>query len=236
MISVCMASFNGERYIEDQIRSVIKQLSSSDELIISDDGSTDNTKKIISELALCDARIKILDGPRLGLQKNFENALKHSIGDLIFLCDQDDVWKEDKVKLMVNELNDFDLVVSDCNIVDQNMNVLHNSFFKVNGSGHGLLRNIAKNSYLGCCMAFNRKILDRSLPFPDDIPMHDWWIGLVAQAIGKVKLYDIALINYRRHGSNASPTSERSTNSLWTKLVLRKNISIGLVLRISGVK
>ena len=98
MISVCVAAFNGEKYIEEQILSVLRNLDSQDEIIISDDGSSDRTRRIVDDLAEKDRRIRIIDGPRKGLIKNFENAIVHSKGDIIFLCDQDDVWKDNKVK------------------------------------------------------------------------------------------------------------------------------------------
>ena len=98
MISVCVAAFNGEKYIEEQILSVLRNLDSQDEIIISDDGSSDRTRRIVDDLAEKDRRIRIIDGPRKGLIKNFENAIVHSKGDIIFLCDQDDIWMNNKVK------------------------------------------------------------------------------------------------------------------------------------------
>lgn len=229
MISVCLASYNGMPYISAQISSILSQLSNEDELIISDDGSNDGTEKYIAECAQQDFRVTVLQGPCLGLQLNFENALNHAKGSVIFLADQDDIWMPNKVRVMVDELNNCDLVVSDCYVVNRDLDIIHESFFSINNSENGLIRNIMKNSHLGCCMAFNRKVLSHALPFPKNIPMHDWWIGLVAQSIGNVKLIDAQLILYRRHGSNASPTSEKSNNTLFRKIALRVKILIELV-------
>jgi len=213
-ISVCMAVYNGEPYILRQINSILQQLDVNDELIISDDSSTDRTEEIISYIA--DTRIKFIKNTgRKGPIGNFENAIKYSSHAIIFLSDQDDVWLPDKVKKSLELLEDYDLILSDCKVVDASLNELYPSFFAKRNSEKGLLRNIYKNSYMGCCMAFRRRILAYALPFPDNIHMHDWWIGLIAEVKGKVFFYEEPLILYVRHGNNASPTGEESYS--WAK-------------------
>jgi hypothetical protein len=103
----------------------------------------------------------------------------------VFLADQDDIWLKDKMRAQLVALEQYDLVLSDATVVDEERNVLHPSFFRMNGSGPGFIRNWINNSFMGCCMAFNRKILDYVLPFPDNIAMHDSWIGLNAALIGR---------------------------------------------------
>ena len=88
--------------------------------------------------------------------------------------------------------------------MDQNEQVIEDSFFQHRGSQSGLFKNLWKNSYLGCCMAFRRSVLECSLPFPPKIEMHDWWIGLIGEMMGKVRLIDKTLLKYRRHGENVS--------------------------------
>ena len=160
MISVCVAAFNGEKYIEEQILSVLRNLDSQDEIIISDDGSSDRTRRIVDDLAEKDRRIRIIDGPRKGLIKNFENAIVHSKGDIIFLCDQDDVWKDNKVKTVLDIFGNTDctLVMHDACIVDANLRISGCSFFEFKKCKKGYWRNLIKNSYIGCCMAFKRSI------------------------------------------------------------------------------
>lgn len=206
MISVCVAAFNGEKYIEEQILSVLRNLDSQDEIIISDDGSSDRTRRIVDDLAEKDRRIRIIDGPRKGLIKNFENAIVHSKGDIIFLCDQDDVWKDNKVKTVLDIFGNTDctLVMHDACIVDSNLRILGCSFFEFKKCKKGYWRNLIKNSYIGCCMAFKRSILDYAIPFPDNIPMHDQWIGLLSERVGKVEFCNEQLLLYRRHSNNAS--------------------------------
>lgn len=227
-----MATFNGEAYIHEQIMSILPQLEEGDELIISDDGSVDDTLSIIEKIK--DNRIIILEGPCLGLIKNFENALSNARGDYIFLSDQDDIWAENKVAEIckVFSQNNYDLIVTDCQVIDDNLNVLIPSFFRWRNSGKGVLKNLYKNTYLGCCMIFRREILRRCLPFPKDIPMHDWWLGLTANLLGKTYFLDMPLVKYRRHDNNVSPTSTGKSMSLRKILFTRWH----LVLALSKVK
>jgi hypothetical protein len=119
----------------------------------------------------------------------------------------------------------------DSAVEDEKGNILQESFYTLNGSRNGLIKNIVKNSYLGCTMAFNRKILDKSLPFPKDLPMHDWWIGLIGEIYGKTYFIEDKLISYRRHGNNASPTGEKSKYSFSKKIMFRLIIIKNLIWR-----
>lgn len=117
MISVCIATYNGEKYIKEQLLSILPQLGKKDEVIISDDHSTDNTLDIVK--GLNDNRIKIVMNNReKGYTSNFENALSYAIGDYIFLSDQDDIWMSNKVDYCIAELKEYDLVVSDAILIN----------------------------------------------------------------------------------------------------------------------
>lgn len=216
MISVCVATYNGARYVLAQLQSVLPQLAADDEVIVADDGSTDATREVVKGIG--DPRILLLESSRVGVVRNFEHALRHARGDVIFLCDQDDIWLPDKVQRVLRALHETNLVVTDCRVVDDALNELHPSFFRLNGSGVGLFRNLAKNGYLGCCMAMQRSVLEAALPFPEGIAMHDWWIGLVAERMGRVHFLNETLSLYRRHGGNASPAATRSNVPLGTRL------------------
>lgn len=229
MISVCMASFNGGRYVAEQLASILCQLSDKDEVIISDDGSTDGT--LASIRGISDDRIVTISGPQKGLVKNFENALNHASGNYIFLSDQDDVWLPGKVERMIKALDFCDLVVSDCKVVDASLKIINESFFAIRSSGSGLVKNLYKNSYLGCCMAFKKELLNVALPFPDGIPMHDWWLGLVANLVGKVRFLDEPLLLYRRYGNNATETSQKSTEGFYQQILWRLTLMVKLILR-----
>jgi len=203
--SVCMATYNGERFIIDQISSILGQIGEHDELIISDDGSADQTVALIKTIN--DPRIKLLTGHTFRDPiKNFQFALQQAKGQYIFLSDQDDVWMEHKYKSMLKQLESYDLVISDSVIVDESLEVLHPSFFAYFNSGKGVLKNMIKSSYYGSCMAFNQKVLQSALPFPDTKEIgHDLWLGLVAELKYTVLFYQVPLLKYRRHTSAFTP-------------------------------
>ena len=126
MISVCMATFNGEKYIKEQIESILSQISLSDELVISDDKSTDNTLDIIRDFN--DPRIKLyIHEKDHGFVRNFENALTKSNGDIIFLSDQDDIWMPDKVNTTLRVLGNCDFTFSDCVTINENEEIISKS-------------------------------------------------------------------------------------------------------------
>lgn len=176
-VSVCIPTFNGGKYIRRQMETILSQLEENDEVIISDDSSTDDTLFIIESFQ--DSRIKVFrDNTFHSPIFNMENALKQASGEYIFMADQDDVWMEGKVKSMLSVLGSYDLVVSDCTVVDENENVIQPSLFRKLNSGKGFMKNMIKNTYIGCCMAFKRDVLSYVLPFPTNIPMHDGWIAM----------------------------------------------------------
>jgi glycosyltransferase involved in cell wall biosynthesis len=222
MVSVCLACYNGEKYIYEQVASILRQLSPGDELVISDDHSKDNTIKILKEFK--DERIKIYMHETSGRPtENFQNALEKSKGDYIFLADQDDVWLENKYAELKHLLTRYDLIISDSVVVDENLKELMPSFFAFHNSKKGVIRNAIKNSYFGSCMAFRRNILKLALPFPKSLEIgHDVWLGLVAEMTGKVFFYHKQLILYRRHSSAVTSHGiGKSKRSLTTKIMGR---------------
>ncbi len=229
-VSVCMATCNGERFFKEQLDSILSQLHDDDELVISDDHSTDGLPRILSTCE--DKRVKVLPSQRFGGPTgNFEYALKHCTNDIIFLADQDDVWYPGKIDAMCYALQNADLVVCDCRLTDHELKTISPSFFAFNGSRPGLLKNLVKSSYIGCCMAFRREVLTKALPFPDSIPLHDQWIGLVAERYFRIAFVPEVLVDHRRHLNNYSTTGGKSRNSLRKKLSLRFHIAQKLLFR-----
>ncbi len=209
-ISVCIATYNGEKYLKEQFDSILSQLSDEDEIIISDDSSTDKTLAIIDSYH--DKRIRVFPNQKFHSPIfNFENALKHARGDYIFLSDQDDVWECDKVKIILPYLSRYSLVVSNCSIMDKDGILIREAYFNDNMQKEGVFRNIVHNNYLGCCMAFRKEVLRVALPFPAKIAMHDIWLGLCASAFFSTIFIPDKLIRYRRHGNNASDTAGTSS-------------------------
>jgi glycosyltransferase involved in cell wall biosynthesis len=226
-ISVCMATYNGAKFVQDQISSILSQLEDLDELIISDGLSTDTTLSIISNYN--DPRLKIITNPvRLSPIQNFEVAIKAATNEYIFLSDQDDIWLSNKVESTLDafHVTNADLLVSDCKLVDENLKVINASYRAMYNFKKGKLQSFLLNPYLGCCMAFRRRTLIKILPFPTIIPMHDIWIGIVCEFFYKVDYIEQPLILYRRHTGNATPFtgSKKSNNSLLKKLKFRLNM------------
>lgn len=234
MISVCMATYNGEKYLQEQLDSILKQLSENDEIIISDDLSSDKTVEIIKSYR--DKRIKLyIHEKDHGFVKNFENALKHANGDIIFLSDQDDIWMPDKVKITIDALNDCDFTVSDCITINENKQVISQSRIQDYNIKTGFWRLMIKTRYLGCCMAFKRNVLEAVLPFPGNVYLmeHDLWIASVAECFFKTKLIEKPLIYYRRHGHNVSSGGSSKGYSLPIK-VYRRIYRLACLMKIKG--
>lgn len=217
-VSVCMATYNGEKYIKQQIESILNQLSANDEVLVSDDGSNDNTIALLK--AYNDKRIKIFfNTSKKGPNGNFENALRQASGDYIFLADQDDVWYDNKIKVMVDYLQLYDVVNCDCMVVNDTLNVICPSYFQYINSGSGFIKNLKRNTYMGNSMAFKRSILNIALPFPHNIPNHDLWLGVVADLFYKPYFIPQILGLHRRHDNNASNTFDiKLKTSFWQKV------------------
>ena len=204
MISVAMTSYNGEKYIAKQISSILDNLSENDELIISDDGSTDSTLDVIKSFH--DKRIRVYEGPHDGINRNFANAIKHCKGKYIFLSDQDDIWYPNKVKKVVAAFkrNKCLIVQHDAKVTDGNGKVLISSFSRYRRVTPGFVKNFMRNTYHGCCMAISSEIKKDILPFPKTGCFHDYWIGLIANLKGKTVFIDDVLMEYKRYDGNAS--------------------------------
>lgn len=221
-ISVCLASYNGEKYIKEQLDSILCQLSPNDEVIISDDQSTDRTLEIIQSLN--DKRIKIFQNKLgNGPVKNFENAITYASGDIIFLSDQDDIWNKEKVLIVLKYFEKgYNLVIHDGEVFENDSKTVTGNFFTIYNSRKGFLKNLFSNSYIGCCMAIDKQLKQKILPFPPNLPMHDSWIGLIAEKFFNVIFIDDKLIKYRYHLNNASYTATgKSRYSLLKKISFR---------------
>lgn len=226
-ISVALAAYKGEQYISEQIDSILSQLGKNDELIISDDYPEGKTRKTVLDYQSKDKRVRYIEGEGKGVVRNFENTLRACTGDIIFLCDQDDVWMPDKVECVMKEFsNGADLVLHDASVTDSDLNITEPSYFDIHGSNASFIGNIARNSFVGCCMAFTKQVLHESLPFPEALAMHDWWIALVAlKKKRNVVLLKKPLIKWRRH----SATVTGGKTSLVQKIMWRLNILLALL-------
>jgi GT2 family glycosyltransferase len=221
-VSVCMATYCGEEFVSRQITSILRQLSPADELIIVDDASRDRTGEIIQNLH--DPHIHFeRHATNQGVLRTFEDAIRRAEGEILFLSDQDDLWAANKISTILHafELHpEADIIVSDATLIDDEGNTLAESYYaQMRRFRPGILANLLHCSYLGCTMAFRRKVRSRILPFPQNADVfHDLWIGTAnALAGGKAIYLDTPLVFYRRHRGNATGNQ---------RLALRRQIRI----------
>jgi glycosyltransferase involved in cell wall biosynthesis len=213
-ISICMATYNGAQFVVRQLDTVLMQLGPEDEVIVIDDRSKDNTVQILNETY--GDRVKVyVNEKNVGAIRSFERAISTARGDILFLCDQDDLWDDDKVKTVMEvfKTQNADLVVHDSVVVDGNLEVIHPSWndYNHNNINQGIIGNILKNAYTGAFMSFKRDLVPEILPFPQTIEMHDQWIALVCM-MKKKKIVNIekSLMKYVRHGGNVTGMKKRS--------------------------
>lgn len=214
LVEICLATYNGEKYLGELYNSLAIQTHSNWKLIIRDDGSADNTLAILENLEKIDARIKILHDKNgnVGVIKNFELVLMETSANIVMLADQDDVWLENKIEkslalLTLNlEPGHPKLVFTDLEIVDSTLSLIEKSFIESKKltplTSLELSSLIVQNVAPGCTMMFNRALIKLALPFPDNIAMHDWWLLLVALVTGKVSYLNQSTILYRQHDNN----------------------------------
>lgn len=212
-ISVAMAVYNGERYLPEQLDSILCQLEEDDELVISYDASTDGTWNLLTEYASRYPQIKLFKNTRPGVTGNFSNAIAHCKGDYIFICDQDDKWAENKRASVVESFQSSgaDVVIHNGVHIDEKGKIISEPFFQMFRIGNGLIRNILKSRYSGCCMAFTKAMARKILPIPDGVGMYDRWIGTVGELMGNICYNDQVLLYHRLHGDNVT-ASVRAVN------------------------
>lgn len=204
-VSICLASYNGGEYISQQLNSIYASLAYANiadfEIIVSDDGSSADTIDILKNYD--DRNFYLVDGPRKGINKNFESLVMKANGEIVFLCDQDDVWMLDRVARAINLGADKKLVLAEARLVNSDL-VGEKLFGDVVKRNSSLLKNVYRNSFTGAFMAGPKEAFQRAHPFPNSRSvMYDWWVGL----IGIIEGYDIVIdtvpsIYYRRHAGN----------------------------------
>jgi glycosyltransferase involved in cell wall biosynthesis len=194
-------------FLPAQVASILEQLAPGDELVVVDDASRDATPQWLG--ALGDARVRIeRQAVNRGVRPTFERALQLARHDVVLLADQDDVWLPGKRAALARAFDDPAVMaaVSDAEVIDGSGRVTAPSFMATRGGFRGgVLDTLVRNRYLGCAMAIRQRVLAYALPFPADLPMHDMWLGALARSLGRVVYLDRPLLQYRRHGGNASP-------------------------------
>ncbi|MBR4761823.1 MAG: glycosyltransferase family 2 protein [Clostridia bacterium] len=215
MITVLLAVYNGEKYLREQIDSMLAQTVNNIKIVIRDDGSTDKSPAIIAEYAeKFSDKISVISGaPTGGAAANFAELLKSCDDDYIMLADQDDVWFSDKIQktfdvMLKTENGDKTvpvLVHSDLTVTDARLNTIDKSFFnyqKIYPDDLSLSKLLVQNYVTGCTVMINRALKNKALPVPEGAIMHDWWLALVAAVFGKIETVKQPLMFYRQHGNN----------------------------------
>ena len=199
-----MCTYNGEKFIEKQIESVLNQTYGDFKLYVFDDNSIDNTVNIIKSFN--DQRIEIYRNPQtLGIIKNFEQAISMCEGDYIALCDQDDIWETDKLETQIEYMrNDKPFFVfSDLNVIDENDNLITQSYFQMKGyDKFDFATIISRSGIMGNTLMFNRALKNKILPFFYKIPMYDYFIGVMGTIFGDYHIIKKPLVKYRFHKKN----------------------------------
>lgn len=209
--SVAMAVYNGEKYIKQQIDSILAMMTDKDELVISYDKSKDRTLDIIKSYADNDSRVKIVYDDGCSVESNFNNAVANCSGNYIFLADQDDIWINDKINVMVDYFENNTkcvVLISNGYLTNDKLENI-GELFKTYSATANTLRNFIKGTYLGCQMAFRASIKQSVWPVRVDPPLpHDLWCGVCGAKYGRIMLLDKMLIQHRLHESNYSNTSK----------------------------
>ena len=203
-ISVAMATYNGVEYLREQLDSLAAQSHIPDELVVTDDGSVDLTLKVLTCFASSapfPVRIE-RNANNLGYARNFERAARLCSGDIVFFCDQDDIWHPQKIAIVVARFEESQqtlTVLNDARLVDEKRQWSGNTQY-------GSIRKVGLGNRLfvtGCCSAHRKSWLDVILPVPDGVA-HDLWVSRAAHELGVASIIDRPLQDFRRHGSNSS--------------------------------
>ena len=216
-VEVLLATYNGEKYLVEQLDSLLAQTYQNWRITAADDGSTDSTRRILEEYAAKDGRITLLPPatPHGSACANFMSLLRQSTADYIMFCDQDDVWRPEKIQYEMRAMRATEnrapnipiLVATDLTVVTSDLKVLSESFWSyqnLDPSFTGFKSLVAQSLVTGCTVLVNRALVNHvRYQMADDMIMHDWWLSLIAAAFGKICMLEEKTVLYRQHGSNS---------------------------------
>lgn len=233
-IDILLATYNGEKYLSEQIDSIIKQSISDWKLLIRDDGSNDQTLEIIRSYTerFPDKIVHIHDTDyNLGVTHNFERLMEYATSPYLMFCDQDDIWLPDKIEKSLKKIQEMKqqygshiplLVYTDLAVCNEAGTLTAHSFWKYQGGDPSLPLDYAKalvqNNATGNTFIFNRALCDHALPFSPDTVMHDWWVALTALYLGEIDYLTDQTILYRQHDTNVSGTKGKNILPILRKL------------------
>jgi len=229
LVSIAIATYNGEQFLEEQLNSIYSQTYKNFEVVVADDASEDKTVEILDKYEKLFGLIYSVNQKRLGVVKNFETAVAKCKGKYILLSDQDDVWLPNKINQLLENIGNASLIYSD-GIIYHGENEIKPkrisnekwiSLFGTDSSNKDFLKYTLLNSFiLGCSMMFDREILEDAIPFYESNLNHDWWLVLCAQNKKGIKYLNEVLFKYRIHESNFSMLQAKGKKSMYKRLVL----------------
>jgi glycosyltransferase involved in cell wall biosynthesis len=210
LVSVVMGTYNGGKYLREQLESIYGQTYKKIEVIVSDDCSTDNTVEILKEFSRDHGLKCYINEKNLGLVKNFEKVLSLAKGDYIALADQDDIWYPGKIELLLNNIGPSSLIHSGVHVID-GLGRPHGDAFVVSEYSRDHTEKVNFSDFLetawvlGCTSLIERSLLEKCLPFPDGVMFHDWWLTMAAIKLGHgIKYIHEPTIKYRQYGENTA--------------------------------
>jgi len=213
-VDILLSTYNGQKYIKEQLNSIFNQSYKNFRVIVRDDGSHDATLEIVKgyDVEILESNENL--GAKISFASLLEYALNSSNSRYFMFADQDDVWHEDKIALSLAKIQEIErqqtkpiplLVHTNLRVVNERLQTIDDSFWhysKINPTKNSFNRLLVQNTVTGCTMLFNRELANLSLPISHQAIMHDWWIALVASAFGKIVPLFEATINYRQHHFN----------------------------------
>ncbi|MDL2262813.1 glycosyltransferase family 2 protein [Bacteroidales bacterium OttesenSCG-928-I21] len=235
LVSIAMCTCNGERFLSQQLDTLVNQTYLNLEIVIVDDCSTDSTVQILRSYAEKYKNISFYSNEkRLGISKNFEKAISLTTGEYIAISDQDDIWLPDKIESMLQHIDDNMLIYGRSEMIDADGNFLNKNStgdFKIPYSGSDPRVITIVNFVWGHNVLFNRKLLDFAFPLPEGVDC-DWFLGLVALNYGKVSFVDKTIVWHRRHGNNATKINKAQ----WRRTLTSLRMWLGCILMLKYLK
>jgi len=228
LISIAIATYNGEKYLREQIDSILAQTYKNIEIVVCDDQSSDATPSILDEYAKLGKLRYFINETRLGFVKNFEKAISLCLGEYTALSDQDDIWEQNKLEILSGSIDNNMLIYSNAVLVDNANQPLGrqlldtNSVNPIGGSNNKAF--IFNNCVSGNTLLCRKELLKYALPLPDGIPYHDLWLAFVASTVGSIRFVDLPLVRYRQHENNITDIRKNRKNKKGLKQKLEKKL------------
>lgn len=236
-VDILLATYNGEKYLDEQLNSIVNQTFQNWRIIASDDGSSDSTRWLLNEYARKDARIKVLPAavPHGSACANFMSLIEHSTSRYFMFCDQDDVWLQDKIEKSLEAINSIEqtamaetplLVYSDTIVVDESLRELDKSYLSYSGKksiDSSVNQLLMTNVVPGCTLLGNSALRNLAIRCEassagNKILMHDWWLALVAVSCGKLYKMPDSGVLYRQHDSNVVGAEKETVFSVLSRV------------------